>query len=67
MSNMPGDKFVSKGIEYVLGYGPKGNLRPFTVGPVVAGLAAVPVWGWIALAVVGVVTAGAVIYNECEG
>jgi len=32
--NVPGAKFVSKGIEYVLDYGPKGNLRPYTLGPI---------------------------------
>lgn len=33
MANMPGDTFVSKkGIKYILDYGPKGNLRPYTVG-----------------------------------
>jgi hypothetical protein len=31
--NVEGAKFVSKGIEYVLNYGPKGNLRPYTIGP----------------------------------
>ena len=34
MPNQPGDKFASQGIGYVLHYGPKGNLRPYTVGPV---------------------------------
>jgi len=66
MPNMPGDTFVSQGVKYVLDYGPKGNLRPFTVGPVVAGLAAVPVWGWIGLAVVGVAAVGAVVYDACQ-
>ena len=33
--NVPGAKFVSKkGVEYVLAYGPKGNLRPYTLGPI---------------------------------
>jgi len=32
--NVPGAAFVSKGVKYVLDYGPKGNLRPYTVGPV---------------------------------
>ncbi len=32
--NVPGATFVSKGIKYVLNYGPKGNLRPYTVGPI---------------------------------
>lgn len=32
--NIAGAKFVSRGIEYVLDYGPKGNLRPYTLGPV---------------------------------
>jgi len=32
--NVPGAKFVSKGIEYVLDYGSKGNLRPYTLGPI---------------------------------
>jgi hypothetical protein len=32
--NVPGATFVSKGIKYILDYGPKGNLRPYTVGPV---------------------------------
>ena len=32
--NVPGAKFVSKGVEYVLDYGPKGNLRPYTLGPI---------------------------------
>ncbi len=29
-----GATFVSKGTEYILDYGPKGNLRPYTGGPV---------------------------------
>jgi hypothetical protein len=33
MPDMPGDTFISKGIQYVLQPGPKGNLRPYTVGP----------------------------------
>jgi hypothetical protein len=32
--NAPGQTFVSKGFKYVLDYGPKGNLRPYTVGPI---------------------------------
>ena len=31
MPDMPGDTFISKGIEYVLDYSPRGNLRPFSV------------------------------------
>ena len=34
MADRPGDTFVSKGIKYILRIGPKGNLRPYTVGPV---------------------------------
>ena len=32
--NRPGAMFASKGIQYVLKYGPKGNLRPYTLGPI---------------------------------
>ncbi len=32
--NAPGETFVSKGVKYMLDYGPKGNLRPYTVGPI---------------------------------
>lgn len=32
--NVPGATFVSRGMEYVLDFGPKGNLRPYTVGPI---------------------------------
>lgn len=31
-----GITFISKGVKYVLDYGPKGNLRPYTVGTVKA-------------------------------
>lgn len=34
--NFVGATFVSQGIKYVLKYGPKGNLRPYTVGPIKA-------------------------------
>ena len=31
--NVPGAMFIdSKGIKYILAYGPKGNLRPYTIG-----------------------------------
>ena len=32
--NVPGAEFISDGVKYVLGHGPTGNLRPFTVGPI---------------------------------
>lgn len=36
-NHFPGETFVSsKGIKYVLDYGPKGNLRPYVLGPVKA-------------------------------
>ncbi len=35
MPDMPGDMFIDKkSILYILLHGPKGNLRPYTVGPV---------------------------------
>ena len=34
--NVQGAIFVSKGIKHVLDYGPKGNLRPYTIGPIKA-------------------------------
>ena len=34
MANFPGETFISEGIKYVLQVGPKGNLRPYVVGPV---------------------------------
>jgi hypothetical protein len=36
--NEPGATFISKGIKYILQYGPKGNLRPYTIGPVKSAL-----------------------------
>ena len=67
--NVEGARFVSKGIEYVLQHGPKGNLRPYTVGPVAAASAKaavrIPVWGWV---VAGTILAGAVsvsAYRYC--
>jgi hypothetical protein len=59
--NIPGAIFVSKGVKYVLDYGPKGNLRPYTLGvaktviktrnPYVIGVAillaaAIGYWAW---------------------
>ena len=57
MPDMPGDTFISKGIKYILLNGPKGNLRPYTVGPVSPS----PLWGWAALVVAGVVLAAGVL------
>ena len=69
MPGMLGDTFVSKGIEYVLRVGPKGNLRPYTVGPVVAlarkGASCLPRLGWAGLAIGAAVAVGAVIWWAC--
>ena len=71
MPDIPGDTFVSKGIEYVLQYGPKGNLRPYVVGPVAAlarkGASLLPKFGWAGLAIGAVFLIGAgvlYIYND---
>lgn len=58
MPNYPGETFVSKGHKYVLEVGPKGNLRPYYLGPVIA--AGAP-FGWIGLAIAGLVVVSAVV------
>ena len=54
MPNFPGETFVSNGYKYILRIGPKGNLRPYYLGPVVAA-------GWIGLAIAGLVVVGALV------
>ena len=58
MPNFPGETFVSNGCKYILRVGPKGNLRPYYLGPVVAAGARA---GWIGLAIAGLVLVGAVL------
>jgi len=58
MPNFPGETFVSNGYRYVLQVGPKGNLRPYYLGPVVAAATGV---GWIGLLIAGLVVVGAVV------
>ena len=58
MPNFPGEMFVSNGFKYILQIGPKGNLRPYYLGPVIA--AGGP-YVWIGLAIAGLVVAGAVL------
>jgi len=71
MPDMPGDTFVSKGTRYVLHYGPKGNLRPYTVGSVAGEVARrtgswLPKLGWAGLAVGAVILAGVGIWYACR-
>jgi hypothetical protein len=67
---MPGDTFVSQGIKYILNHGPKGNLRPYTVGPVVALARKAAPWlpklGWAGLAIGSVALVGVAIWYACK-
>ena len=59
MPNFPGETFISNGFKYILRIGPKGNLRPYYLGPVVAvgkhgGLAGLAIAG-LAIVVVGLI------------
>ena len=58
MPNFPGETFVSKGFKYILQIGPKGNLRPYYLGPVVVTISRA---GWIGLAIAGLVVVGVVL------
>lgn len=58
MPNFPGETFVSNGYKYVLEIGPKGNLRPYYLGPVVAAASRA---GWIGLAIAGLAVVGALV------
>jgi len=58
MPNFPGETFVSNGFKYILRIGPKGNLRPYYLGPVIA--AGGP-YVWIGLAIAGLVVVGALV------
>ena len=70
MPDMPGDTFVSQGIKYVLLRGPKGNLRPFTVGPITAiarkGAMWLPKFGWAGLVIGAVALIGAAVWYACK-
>ena len=70
MPDMPGDTFVSQGIKYTLLHGPKGNLRPYTVGPVVAlaraGASWLPKLGWAGLAIGAVALIGVAVWYACK-
>ena len=71
MPNMPGDTFIcKKGIKYVLKYGPKGNLRPYTVGPVSEavrkGGLALSKLGWTGLAIGAVILLGVGAWYICR-
>jgi len=61
-SNMPGETFISRGFKYVLRYGPKGNLRPYYLGP----LSKLSRLGWVGLAIGAVALAGAAIWYVCK-
>ena len=63
MPDMPGDKFISKGRVYELQPGPKGNLRPYTRGPVAA--PPVPLSPGVIVAV-AVVAAAYLVWRLCE-
>lgn len=63
MPDMPGDTFVSQGIKYILLPGPKGNLRPYTVGPVVVLLSRL---GWAGLAIGAFILIGAAVWYVCK-
>lgn len=68
MADVPGDRFVSKGIEYILRIGPKGNLRPYVLGRIaltglrVAGPVIVVV-GVVALLAIGTVALARAIHR----
>ena len=70
MPDMPGDTFVSKGIKHILLQGPKGNLRPYTVGPVTEvarkGLSMLPKLGLIGLAIGAAALIGVGIWYACK-
>ena len=70
MPNMIGETFVSKGIKYVLQQGPKGNLRPYTVGPVTAvarkGISMLPKLGLVGLAIGAAALIGVGIWYACK-
>jgi len=70
MPDMPGDTFVSKGLKYVLQHGPKGNLRPYTVGPVrelaKRGASWLPKLGWAGLAIGAVALIGVGVWYICR-
>jgi len=61
MTNFPGETFVSQGIKYILQYGPKGNLRPFVVGPVVVAAKTRNPWIILGVAALAVVFVGGIL------
>ena len=66
MPNLPGETFVSNGFKYILRIGPKGNLRPYYLGPVIA--AGGPyVWIGLAIVVVGTLVVVALCANNEAG
>lgn len=58
MSNYPGETFVSNGHKYVLKIGPKGDLRPYYLGPIIPKLL---LGGWLGWAIAGVLLAGVLV------
>ena len=65
MANFSGQTFVDKrGIQYVLHRGPKGNLRPYTLGPLKTAMKTRNLWIILATAAVVVVTI--VILHVCR-
>lgn len=71
MPDMPGDMFVDKrDILYILLHGPKGNLRPYTLGPVAALARKTAPWlpklGWLGLALAAAALVGAGIWCACR-
>jgi len=66
MPNFPGETFVSNGFKYILRIGPKGSLRPYYLGPVIA--AGGPyVWIGLAIVVVGALVVVALCANNEDG
>jgi hypothetical protein len=70
MPDMSGDTFVSQGIKYVLLNGPKGNLRPYTVGRIAAiarrGSRWLPRLGWAGLAIGTAALIGVAVWCVCS-
>jgi len=63
MANFPGQTFVDRrGIQYMLRYGPKGNLRPYTLGPLKTAMKTRN--PWIILAAAAVV-GGIILISLC--
>ena len=64
MTNFPGETFVSQGIKYILQYGPKGNLRPYVVGPVIVAAKTRNPWIILGVAALVVVVVGGILLTS---